>query len=218
MVQNFGIEEACQTCSFLQELNQILLEQMRIEICVLILYDILNHQGNWADLVFSESHVDGRLPVRVSFIEQRVIDVKKLLIVVTQQSLDRFRIEWQVSDQILHVQLQEHLEEYFWVGLISHQQLYVTLSLAREYTLDQHQFSQSRLRHFYLEYVIKLGLALLIIILVLEAHFSVIVELASEEQMVWRLYLDVVDWAQGMDVSLETFFVLNDSAFLLPER
>lgn len=70
---------------------------------------------------------------------------------------------------------------------------------------------------FYFENVVKVGLTFLDVLL-LEANLPIIVELACEEQMVGLFNLDVVDRPERMDVSVESFLVLDHSSILLSER
>jgi len=70
---------------------------------------------------------------------------------------------------------------------------------------------------FYFENVVKVGLTFLNVLL-LEANLPIIVELACEEQMVGLFNLDVVDRPERMDVSVESFLVLDYSSILLSER
>jgi hypothetical protein len=92
----------------------------------------------------------------------------------------------------LEFKLKENFEEYLWIWLSSNKHFDFTLSLASVDTLKEQQFSQSDLVDFDLENVVKVGLAILNVLL-LEANLSVIVELASEQQVVCWLNLDVVD-------------------------
>lgn len=70
---------------------------------------------------------------------------------------------------------------------------------------------------FYFENVVKVGLTFLDVLL-LEANLPIIVELACEEQMVGLFNLNVVDRPERMDVSVESFLVLDHSSILLSER
>jgi len=70
---------------------------------------------------------------------------------------------------------------------------------------------------FYFENVVKVGLTFLDVLL-LEANLPIIVELTCEEQMVCLFNLDVVDRPERMDVSVESFLVLDYSSILLSER
>ena len=70
---------------------------------------------------------------------------------------------------------------------------------------------------FYFENVVKVGLTFLDVLL-LEANLPIIVELACEKQMVGLFNLNVVDRPERMDVSVESFLVLDHSSILLSER
>jgi hypothetical protein len=97
------------------------------------------------------------------------------------------------------------------------QKLNLRLGLAGIDTLEEEKFSESNLPYLDLEDIIKVCLAFIVRVLLLEAHLSVLVELAREQQMVCWLNLDVVDGTQRVDVSCETIFIFDLSSLLFSE-
>ena len=96
---------------------------------------------------------------------------------------------------------QENLEEDFWVWLSSYKKFDLRLGFAGIDTLEQEEFSKSNLMDLNFKDVVKMSLAISIRVLLLEAHLSIIIELAGEEQMVCWLDLDVVNGSKRVNES-----------------
>ena len=93
-----------------------------------------------------------------------------------------------------------------------------TLSVAGIDTLDHEQLSQGDLMDLDLEDIVKVSLVVEIVVLVLDADLSVVVELAREEQVVRRFNLQVVATSKGVNQSVLSILVLDYSSLLLSQR
>ena len=71
--------------------------------------------------------------------------------------------------------------------------------------------------NFNLENVVKMGLAIEVIILLLETNLAVIVELACKKKMVCGFDFEVITLAEGMDHPIEAFLILDHSAWFLTD-
>lgn len=169
---------------------------MTVEVWVLVVNNIIDHQWNWSDLVVCKSHIDWRFAL-VVLVKERELLVKVLIVLVAQESFNRSWIKSQVSDHVLELELQEHFEEYSWIRLSLHECFNLTLSLASVNRLKQKKFSQSNFPNFDLENVIEMGFLLLtfltLSVLLLQANLSIIVELTSKKQVICWLNLNVID-------------------------
>ena len=67
------------------------------------------------------------------------------------------------------------------------------------------------------EDIIKLCLSAAISILFLQVYLPIIIELHFKEQVIGRLYLQVIAWANRMQKSIEAFFVFDWSSSFLSE-
>jgi len=83
--------------------------------------------------------------------------------------------------------------------------------------LDQHQLSESDLVDLDLENVIKVGLSIIVIVLLLQANLSIVVELTSKQQVIGWLNLQVIALAEGVDHSVESILILNYSTWLFSD-
>jgi len=136
VVEDLGVEQGCQLNVLLEQINQVVLEQMTVEVWVLILYDVFDHQWNWSNLVVLKGNVDWRLSVLV-FEEKWVLWVEEIFVFLTQQSFDGPWVKCQICHHILEPELEEHFEEYLWIWLSPHKHFNLTLSLARVDTLKK---------------------------------------------------------------------------------
>lgn len=75
------------------------------------------------------------------------------------------------------------------------------MGLAGVDTLKQEKFSQGDLPNFDLEDVIEVSLSICVIVLLLKAHLSIIVELTGVQQVISWLDLDVVYGSKRVDES-----------------
>ena len=62
-----------------------------------------------------------------------------------------------------------------------------------------------------------MGLLLEITVLLLHANLSILIKLASEQQMISWLDFDIVDGPERMDVSIKTFHILDNSTLFLSQ-
>jgi len=127
--------------------------------------------------------------------------IEVLFVIFTKKSLDGSAIESKICNHALESKFQENLEEDFWVWLSSNKKLDLRLGLTGIDTLKQEKLSKSNLMDFNFEDVVKMSLAISIRVLLLEAHLSIIIELAGEEQMVCWLDLNVVNGSKRVDES-----------------
>ena len=84
-------------------------------------------------------------------------------------------------------------------------------------TLEQEKFSKSNLMHLNFEDIVKMSLAISIRVLLLEAHLSIIIELAGKEQVISWLDFYVVNWSKRVDESWLSILVLDCSSLFLTQ-
>jgi hypothetical protein len=173
---------------------------MREDVAVLVIRDVVDHQLEGADLIPLKSDIDCRLVILI-LEEERITRLLLILAEVgfvsrLQQNGDRLTVEGEVGQQILHAELEEHLEEDSWRRLVSHERVYFVGVAAEIDRLDDKHLKQCRLIYLDRVNIVKLCELVRVLVSVLDANAPAFVELMLEVDVVLRFDLEVVACAE----------------------
>ena len=177
---------------------------MREDVAVLVIRDVVDHQLEGADLIPLKSDIDCRLVILI-LEEERITRLLLILAEVgfvsrLQQNGDRLTVEGEVGHQILHAELEEHLEEDSWRRLVSHERVYFVGVAAEIDRLDDKHLKQCRLIYLDRVNIVKLRELVRVLVSVLDANAPALVELVLEVDVVLRFDLEVVACAETVQL------------------
>ena len=88
VVQDAGLQKGSENDSLVQEIYEVFEEQKLVDIVVLVLHHIVDHQVHRSDLVILEGDIDWRIPI-FSRIKNGKLFVKILGVLLTEDMGDR---------------------------------------------------------------------------------------------------------------------------------